>query len=716
MANYKKSFSFRHGVQVDNDNFIVNTNGLVGIGTTVPTKHLDVRGNASISGLLTASGYNSSGVSTFQNDVKVGTGITFDTSTNTIIAPNIKIGTSPSISNVVGYSTVGWIVNETAYGISTDLNVGIQTDAPLEYQLTVGGNPSLDGETGIGVTGGNITATGSISANSLSGTVSVDDLDGTIGDDHLPDIITSNINISSGISTFKEVGVTTLTVTGTLTGNASTAQGLTGTPDITVGVTTVSRLKVTNIGVETESPEQPIQVGIATTANDNVCVITKGKIGIGTTNPSKELEIHNRSNATVKLTSGESNKSIVSVGVATTATNRKGELEYNSDSDHLTLKNYSGKNIHLDVTTVGSDSGKVIVRSANTQVFGITSEGKVAINKNSDPIDNHSLEVNGSALIGGATSITGSLTVDSDGTPFTLTGGTQTFPIDPNQNLNSNSGISTFAQLNIIDSSGIEGINISGAGIGQTVAIGSTTTLFDDKSVSIGVTCSISGEANFTGSVSLGSSVTDIVSISTSVGIGTTQNDPVTGIGTTAKVSFDVPDWATSTRVSFTELSTGLGQRGFRLRVNDQSVGYNGSTLVHFEDSAAYNHPYPLIRMDWSDPEHAGCFVGLTTDYLSGNEFGKMVSASGYVDFSILDPDLDTLQVMVSGIINLRSTTGVSSHNGQATLSGYISLTPSTGLSTVSVAGTQTGFLHVGIATNSNTYTTPAYVNATNFR
>ena len=716
MANYKKSFSFRHGVQVDNDNFIVNTNGLVGIGTTIPTKHLDVRGNASISGLLTASGYNSSGVSTFQNDVNVGTGITFESSTNTIIAPNIKIGTSPSISNVVGYSTVGWIVNETAYGISTDLNVGIHTAAPSDYQLTVGGNPSIDGENGIGVTSGNIRATGVITASSFAGTVNVNDLDGIIGNDHIPDTVTSNINITTGISTFKEVGITSLTVTGTLTGTASTAQGLTGTPNITVGVTTVSRLKVTNIGVDTESPEQPIQVGIATTANDNFCVITKGKIGIGTTNPSKELEIHNRSNATVKLTSGESNKSTVSVGVATTATNRKGELEYNSDSDHLTLKNYSGNNIHLDVTTVGSDSGKVIVRSINTQVFGITSEGKVSINKNSDPIDNHSLEVNGSALIGGATSITGNLTVDSDGVPFTLTGGDQKFPIDPDQNLNSTSGISTFAQLNIINSSGIEGINISGAGIGTTVAIGSTTTLFDDKSVSIGVTCSISGEANFTGTVSLGSTVTDITSISTSVGIGTTQNDPITGIGTTAKVSFDVPDWATRTRVSFTELSTGLGQQGFRLRVNDQSTGYNGSTLIHFEDSVAYNHPYPTVKMNWSDPEHEGCFIGINSSYLSMNEFGKMVSASGYVDFSILDPDLDTLQVMVSGIINLRSTTGVSTHNGQATLSGYISLTPSTGLSTVSVAGTQTGFLHVGIATDSNTYTTPAYVNATHFR
>ena len=44
MANIRKSFNFRNGVQVDNDNFVVNPNGLVGIGTTIPSELLDVRG------------------------------------------------------------------------------------------------------------------------------------------------------------------------------------------------------------------------------------------------------------------------------------------------------------------------------------------------------------------------------------------------------------------------------------------------------------------------------------------------------------------------------------------------------------------------------------------------------------------------------------------------------------------------------------------------
>ena len=55
MPNYKKSFNFRNGVQVDDDNFIVNPNGLVGIGTSVPREFLDVRGTTKVVGVATVS-------------------------------------------------------------------------------------------------------------------------------------------------------------------------------------------------------------------------------------------------------------------------------------------------------------------------------------------------------------------------------------------------------------------------------------------------------------------------------------------------------------------------------------------------------------------------------------------------------------------------------------------------------------------------------------
>ena len=79
MANIRKSFSFRNGVQVDEDNFIVNANGLVGIGTSIPSQNLDVRGTAKVVGLVTASDLFIAGVSTI-SEIRVGSAITIGNS------------------------------------------------------------------------------------------------------------------------------------------------------------------------------------------------------------------------------------------------------------------------------------------------------------------------------------------------------------------------------------------------------------------------------------------------------------------------------------------------------------------------------------------------------------------------------------------------------------------------------------------------------------
>jgi len=54
MANIRKSFNFRNGLQVDNDKFVVNPNGLVGIGTSNPENYsLSVHGDTKIVGIIT---------------------------------------------------------------------------------------------------------------------------------------------------------------------------------------------------------------------------------------------------------------------------------------------------------------------------------------------------------------------------------------------------------------------------------------------------------------------------------------------------------------------------------------------------------------------------------------------------------------------------------------------------------------------------------------
>ena len=63
MSNIRKTFNFRDGVQVDDDDLVVR-GGLVGIGSTVPTEKLDVNGNIRAVGLVTSSNLFVTGIST----------------------------------------------------------------------------------------------------------------------------------------------------------------------------------------------------------------------------------------------------------------------------------------------------------------------------------------------------------------------------------------------------------------------------------------------------------------------------------------------------------------------------------------------------------------------------------------------------------------------------------------------------------------------------
>ena len=160
MANINKSFNFRNGVQVDEDNFIVNPNGLVGIGTSLPTEILDVYGTAKITGLVTATNLAVSGVSTFYNDVKVGSAITAVASTGVVYATQF-VGSASGLTGIVAISTNGWIVN--AGTLSTASKVGIGTSFPY-YSLQVGNDPLTGNGFSVDALSGNVNTTGILTA------------------------------------------------------------------------------------------------------------------------------------------------------------------------------------------------------------------------------------------------------------------------------------------------------------------------------------------------------------------------------------------------------------------------------------------------------------------------------------------------------------------------------------------------------------------------
>ncbi len=136
MPSFNKSFNFRNGVQVDDENFVVNSNGLVGIGTSIPGEPLDVHGTAKITGLVTATNLAVTGVSTFYSDVKIGSEIAFNSSTG-IVSATAFYGDGGNLLNVEQVAVNGWIV--TAGTISTTAKVGIGNTLPRSQLDVIGG-------------------------------------------------------------------------------------------------------------------------------------------------------------------------------------------------------------------------------------------------------------------------------------------------------------------------------------------------------------------------------------------------------------------------------------------------------------------------------------------------------------------------------------------------------------------------------------------------
>ena len=139
MANIRKTINFRNGVQVDEDNFIVDSLGKVGVGTTVPTQMLDVRGNAKVVGIVTSQSIetrnvNVAGVTTFSGTVHVGAAITIYPASGIISATSIR-GDGRFLTGV----SAGKFITETA-GISTNTSVGVNTSTVDDNDLTGIGN------------------------------------------------------------------------------------------------------------------------------------------------------------------------------------------------------------------------------------------------------------------------------------------------------------------------------------------------------------------------------------------------------------------------------------------------------------------------------------------------------------------------------------------------------------------------------------------------
>lgn len=428
MANYYKSFNFKNGIQVDNDNFIVNANGLVGIGTTIPTELLDVRGNVKVVGIIsTTDVYTNnifvSGVSTYTNlnigNILISSGI-ITASSGTLT----YYGDGSKLSNI---SASFWIGGSNgAYSTS---KIGIGTTNP-QYNFQIGPNP-LQSSGGIGFDIlGNVYSNGIITAVSFIGSgTNLLDLNasnltsGTINNSRFP----ANINLS-GIITASSffgsgVGLTSLNASninlGTLSNNrlpeninvngiitaSSFVGNLTGTATSASNLVSSGSVSIASLNAGIAS------VGILTVTNLLQLIGFPAKIGVGTTSePQSDIEVRKAGISSIRVIS-ENNIALIGLGRSSEIRTGNTDTFYSySTPNSLDILNYNPGNVnsYLDYGAAGVGTGSfhwIHGQFPSNPLMSLTYNGNLGLG-----ITNPSSKL----VVSGTTYISGFTTIDSN--------------------------------------------------------------------------------------------------------------------------------------------------------------------------------------------------------------------------------------------------------------------------------------------------------------
>ena len=499
MANIRKTFNFREGVKVD-DNVLVVAGERVGIGTTVPSQVLDVRGRVTITGDVDYSNSVTTGISTFA-EVRLGTGVTISSLSGIITATSFY-GDGSNLTNI---PTSQW--GSVNSGISTEGSVGIGTTNP-QTTFQVGDDPEESGKKGVAISGntGDVKSTGIITASTFVGNLTG---------------YATTATLALGISTnalINIAGVITATsFFGALTGNADTAT----TATTALGITTASDYTVANI-----------TAGIG----------SFNAIGIGTSNPATDIEIINSDNSRIRF--GRSTTSNGLIGFGNTSVG----FPYSS-STSLDIANYGtgNFNFYLEAGGAGVSTGNYYWhrRGNFSRLMTLTNSGTLGLGVTT-PIN--TLHVVGTSTVtsvahfGNDVNVAGDITTLQGLTAATLTVSSVSATL--NGNVYAASGVSTFSNLKVTG---------TGVGIGTTnpaaggIAINSgTSSVFINGDGDIGIKTTATF---FSGIEALQNNV-----IIGGVGIGTTNPSSVADFGDAGKVGivttnrFIIPPKLTNTQ------------------------------------------------------------------------------------------------------------------------------------------------------------------------
>ena len=534
MANIRKSFNFKNGVQVDNDKFVVNANGLVGIGTTIPRQLLDVRGTTQVTGFLTATQMQAE--NSFVTGIATATTLTDGTvqiSSGIITAVTGVVTFYGDGAGLINIPSSQWLDIDIGLGytsIYAQGNVGVGTDDP-RFSFQVGGQPGVTGHEGVGISSitGDIISTGIISATTLTGAFDAPQLTGTINNARLPDDISVQ-SVTAGVG-----------FTGNLTGIAQSASSLVDTPDINVGridatdlhltevnttrldvsgVGTVSTLTVSNTVDVTTS----VKVGTSGTA---FTALDTGKIGIGTMMPGEDLTVHKPSGATIEVVS-DTGEAKVSIGQSVDQGVESAVIRYGNQADTLDILNNSTGDIRmvLDSGTVGVNTGNFSwhYNTPATTLMNLTYQGNLGIN-NLTPSEK--LAVGGGITVTDNSFLQGNITSQGTITANTFVGSV-TLPDPAPINISPLAGITTLRELHLFST--ISNIGVSSIGINTNdpvAGLDARTTTGFFKRVAVGGTNTFSGLGTsfpLQQGANPGEIAFEVVGLSkfTSIGIGTT--------------------------------------------------------------------------------------------------------------------------------------------------------------------------------------------------
>ena len=551
MPNYNKSFNFRNGVQVDVDDLIVRGN-LVGIGTTIPRSDLDVRGTVDVTGIVTTTNLFVSGISTFTDELRIGTGITISPQTGIISATFFR-GDASQLANL---PTSQWVDVDPGLGYTSIYNVGpvgVGTTNPV-HSLQIGADVN-NGGNGVGInSAGHIRLSGIVTAGSFVGSgagitaISANNIsEGTLDAARLPLIFSgltevNTTNLVVGVATAGTLGVTTLS-SGSLavTNNTTVGGALTVTGTLVSGDTTASALNVSGVStLGITSFTGAVEFGSDLVFGDNITLRIGNETGgdlrlfhdgnhsrivdSGTGNlvlQSNRVDIQN-ANGSENIAIFEStgvelyhndDKKFETLGVGATVI---GDLKVSENATILgvsTLTTISSTEATIGVATV-STFNVTESNLTNVVVSGVTTfTGAVDANGGAT-IDNIQIGVADNNEIDTAS---GNLTIDSAGGTTTVDDNlavTGTIDVDGNTTLDD---ATIDGVLDVNGSATVDNVRIDGNEIDTTSgnltidSTGGTTTVDDDLSVS--------GATALTGNLTLSADV--IVSSDKNSGLGT---------------------------------------------------------------------------------------------------------------------------------------------------------------------------------------------------